>query len=224
MSEMSEAQEPRTRQRGRPRAPVLTREKITRAALKRLATYGHQAFTLEALARDLKVSPSALYNHAASKAAVEVWMQEEINATINTSCFTTMPAREAVLTWARSYRDAYAPYPMLIPSVALQPIAELPQTLAMYDTVVRGLTRAGLSEEVVLDVVVAVEAFVFGSALSLGAPSDVLDTGPTAQDVPDLTAAVAARQEAHGAGRKASDVAFELGLTAMLDGLPTPSC
>lgn len=207
------------RRRGRPRAPVLTQGRITNAALRLTARRGHRALTLDALAHDLKVSKSALYNHVASKATLFVWMQDAINSTIDTSAFATAQWREAVTVWARSYRDAYAPYPQLVPLMATQPIADAPRTASMYEAVARGLVRGGWAEADVLNVIVAVEAFVFGAALDLTAPSDIFDAGNASQVAPTIAAAVDARATSHGIGREAADAAFELGLGALLTGL-----
>lgn len=207
------------RRPGRPQAPVLTRDRITRVALQLAERRGHRALTVDALARELAVSKSALYNHAASKATLFVWMQDAINATIDTSAFATTDWSTAVTAWARSYREAYARYPQLVPLMATQPIADAPRTAAMYEAVARGLVAGGWDVADVLNVVVAVEAFVFGAALDIGAPDDIFDARSASDEAPTIASAVDARAARHGVGRDAADAAFELGLAALLDGL-----
>ncbi|MEL4359296.1 MULTISPECIES: TetR/AcrR family transcriptional regulator C-terminal domain-containing protein [unclassified Luteococcus] len=211
------------RRPGRPSAPVLSRERITAEALRMVTDQGSRNFSLNGLARALGVRASALYNHASSKAVVMMWMQEQINTAIDVDCFARQGWREALLTWARSYREAYAPFPMLAPVMAVQPVADAPVTLAMYEAVLDGLLRAGWQPEQAVDVIVAVEAFVFGSALDLDAPADIFEPGSAAEAAPRFTAAARARLTRAGSTRRASDDAFELGLRALVGGLqPAP--
>ena len=213
--EVSEAK----RRRGRPSAPLLTQEKITASALRLMAGRSRQPFTLDALASALGVSKSALYNHASSKATVLLWVQDAVNATIDVECFDELDCHDAMLVWARSYREAYAPYPKLVPLMAAHPIADAPQTTRMYEAVASALVADGWAEADVLNVIVAVESYVFGAALDLTAPDDIFDPGGAAEDAPTITRAVAARAGVHGRGRSAADAAFDVGLVALLDGL-----
>ncbi|MEL4503850.1 TetR/AcrR family transcriptional regulator C-terminal domain-containing protein [Luteococcus sp. H138] len=207
------------RRPGRPSAPVLSRERITTVALGLVADQGSQSFSLNALARALGVRPSALYNHAGSKAVVMMWMQEQINASIDVDCFARQEWRAALRSWARSYREAYAPFPMLAPVMAVQPVADAPVTLAMYEAVVLGLERGGWAPEQAVDAIVAVEALIFGAALDLDAPPDIFEPGSAEAHAPRFTAAARARLARAGSARRASDQAFELGLAALVDNL-----
>lgn len=209
------------RRPGRPKAAVLTRERITTAALRLITRRGPRAFTLDALARDLGVSTSALYNHAASKSTVLLWVQDAINATIDIECFDDQPCWEAMEVWARSYRAAYAGMATLIPVMAVQPIADAPRTIAMYDAVTSALVADGWRHGDALNVIVAVEAYLFGAALDLDAPDEIYAPGAFAEQAPSLSAAVEARRLDHGSGRRAADAAFDLGLRALLTGLQT---
>lgn len=205
------------RRRGRPRTPVLSQDAITRMTLRLITRRGYDAFTLAALAKELRVSVSALYNHAASKQQVLLWAQDSINATIDTSPFATLPWDEALAVWARSYRAAYAAFTPLIPVMAVLPVTDAPGSLAMYETVVAALVSAGWSGGEAVNAVVAVESFVFGSALDTAAPADIFDVSEDA--APVFAAAVADRRRRYGHGEATADAAFELGLNALLSGL-----
>lgn len=205
------------RRRGRPSTPVLSQEAITRVTLRLITRRGYEAFTLAALAKELRVSVSALYNHAASKQQVLLWAQDEINATIDTGPFATLPWDEALASWARSYRDAYADVTPLIPVMAVLPVSDAPGSLAMYETVVAALVDAGWSGGEAVNAVVAVESFVFGSALDTAAPAEIFDVSEDA--APVFAAAVADRHRRYGRGAATADAAFDLGLDALLAGL-----
>jgi AcrR family transcriptional regulator len=202
------------RRRGRPAAPLLSQEKITGAAVELIELRGYPALTMAALARQLGVAPSALYNHVSSKRELLLWLQDHVNKEIDCSDFGVRPWDVALESWARSYRDADARHSLLVPVIAVTPIAGSPHTVAMYERVAAGLRADGWPDEQVMDVVVAVESFVLGSALDSAAPDDIFDV-PDDQ-APVLAEVVAARA---GAGRDAARAAFDLGLATVLAGL-----
>lgn len=203
----------RRRPRGRPATPVLSPEKITAAAVRLITARGYRALTMANLAHELKVSPSALYNHVAAKRDVLRWIQDHVNQAIDCTRFAHEPWDVALTAWARSYRAAYAAHTPLVPVIAVMPVAGSPHTVAMYEAVAAGLCRGGWPAELVVDAVVAVESFVLGSALDAGAPPGIFDVQDGAA-APSFTAAVAARR-----GPNPAEAAFELGLAALVAGL-----
>ena len=207
---------PAPRRRGRPSRPVLSRAKITTAALAIIGRAGYDGLTMAALARELKTAPSALYNHVASKDEVLNWVQDDVNDTIDTSAFDHDPWDVALVRWAYSYRDAFAQHSPLIPVIAVLPITGAPHTLEMYERVAEGLRAGGWPEDLVIDTIVAVESFVLGSAMDVAAPEWIFDVGEQGDLAPTFAGAVAARR---GRGRKAADDAFALGLNALIAGL-----
>lgn len=204
------------RGRGRPSRPVLTPDGITDAAVKLLEHRGPDGLTMAALAKDLGVAPSALYNHVADKQDVLRAVQDHVNRTIDCSGFGDLPWDEALARWARSYREAYARHTALVPVIAVTPVRSSPHTVAMYERVTAGLTEAGWPVGEVAGVVIAVESFVLGSALDTQAPLDVFDPGELSDEAPAFAAANAARPS-----EDPSRAAFELGLDALLTGLRT---
>lgn len=202
------------RPRGRPSTPVLSQDSITSAAVRLVGAYGPQGFTMAALARALDVAPSALYNHVTTKQDVLLWVQDSVNQRVDCSAFATEPWDAALAAWARSYRDAYARHPALVPVLAVTPVQGAPHTIAMYDRVATGLRAGGWPDPLVVDVIVAVESFVLGSALDVSAPQDIFESGDLADASPALTAVVRARSTGDPAL-----AAFDLGLAGLIEGL-----
>ncbi|GAA1179780.1 MULTISPECIES: TetR/AcrR family transcriptional regulator [Nesterenkonia] len=207
---------PTPRRRGRPSSPVLSREGITAAAIRIVSTRGYDHLTMASLARELGVAASALYNHVSSKQDVLVLLQDRLNEQIDTSGFSTLPWEEALRRWALSYRDCYIRHTELIPIMAVLPVADAPQTLRMYERVTAALENAGIPGPEAVDMIVGVEALVFGAAYDASAPADIFNPGRRADLAPRFSEAAAGRgQDA----RAAADRAFSLTLDALIDGL-----
>ncbi|WP_309071676.1 TetR/AcrR family transcriptional regulator C-terminal domain-containing protein [Arthrobacter sp.] len=211
---------PEPRRAGRPASRVLTRESITSATLTLLDTVGYEGFTIAALARHLKVAPSALYNHVESKKDVLIWVQDHLMGRVNTKAFEDRPWDEAVREWAWSYREAFAAHAPLVPVIAVMPVGGAYETLRMYEEVTRGLLRAGWPRERVISTIVAVESFIYGSAMDVSAPTNIFDPGALADDFPLFTSAVTSNSSAT-AERSSADDAFDVGLEALIVGLRT---
>lgn len=201
---------------GRPKSGVLDRELIAQAARELLAERGYSAFTMSALARSLEVSPSALYNHVKSKQELMQWIQESIMDGVDSSVFSTLPLDQALFRWAQTYRDVFAEHAPLIPLIAVLPVAESPRTLEMYEAVADGFARAGWQQEKILPAIVALESFIFGSALDATAPLDIFDPGKYAGKLPQFKGALDAQR---ATGENGADAAFLTGLRAIIGGL-----
>src|SRR6478735_8226008 len=211
----SPAAEPRRRV-GRPAAAVLDQGGITAAALQRIGKSGYDGFTMAALARTLNVAPSALYNHVSSKRDVLVLVQDHLTSFVDVTAFATGPWEQAVRDWAWSYRDVFSKHTPLIPVIAVLPVADAPKTLAMYEAVSAGFSRAGFPQERIVPAIVAIESFIFGSAYDVTAPADIFDSGSLAASTPNFSAAVSSLGDQGYANQ--ADVAFSLGLEALVAG------
>ncbi len=208
------------RRAGRPPHAVLGPDRITKAALKLIARDGYKGLTMSALARMLSVAPSALYNHVSSKRDVLLLVEDQLMGSVDVSGFTNAPWKEAVRRWARSYRDVFARHTPLIPVIAVLPVTNAPATVRMYEAVTAGFLAAGWPAEEIVDAIVALESFIFGSAFDVSAPADIFDPGELAADAPLFTAAVEARSQGKSwPPPQPSDSAFELGLESLLTGL-----
>jgi AcrR family transcriptional regulator len=212
------------RRAGRPSAALLDKAGITAAALELINRKGYDGLTMAGLAKELDVAPSALYNHVASKRDVLLLVEDHLTSLVDVSDFGSAPWEDAVRSWAWSYRNVFAEHTPLIPVIAVLPVTDAPQTLAMYETVSKGFLDAGFPQERVVSSIVALESFIFGSAYDVTAPEDIFDSGSMAESTPHFTAAVrsaannALEGGSGGPGRPA-DVAFELGLEALISGL-----
>ncbi len=202
---------------GRPAAAVLDQARITAASLKLVGDSGYEGFTMAALARSLNVAPSALYNHVSSKRDVLVLIQDHLTSFVQVAAFESEPWDGAVRDWAWSYRDVFSRHTPLIPVIAVLPVADAPKTLAMYESVSAGFSRAGFPQERIIPAIVALESFIFGSAYDVTAPADIFDSGSMAASTPNFSAAVECL--ALGGFENQADVAFSLGLEALIAGL-----
>jgi AcrR family transcriptional regulator len=205
------------RRAGRPSAAVLDKAGITAAALDLIGKKGYDGLTMAGLARLLEVAPSALYNHVASKRDVLLLVEDHLTALVDVSGFGVEPWEDAVRTWAWSYRDVFAQHTPLIPVIAVLPVTDAPQTLAMYETVSAAFLAAGFPQERIVSSIVALESFIFGSAYDVTAPADIFDAGSMAGATPHFTGAV--QSLAAQGHHKPADVAFGLGLEALIGGL-----
>lgn len=204
------------RRAGRPTAAVLDQTVITAAAMELIRKKGYDGLTMAALARQLDVAPSALYNHVASKDDVMLLVEDHVAELVDVSSFGSEAWDEAVRRWAWSYRDVFSQHTPLIPVIAVLPVANAPKTLAMYEAVTAGFRQAGFPEEKIISAVVALEAFIFGAAYDVNAPEDIFDAGSLAGTTPNLNAAVDSLAAA--SHERPADVAFSLGLEALIAG------
>ncbi len=204
------------RKAGRPRGELLNRPKIGVAALRFVGENGYDALTMSALAKALGVSASALYNHVESKQDLLRLVQDLVMERVDCSEFATRPLEQALRTWALSYRNVFTEHTPLVPVIALLPVAGSPRTLQMYEQVAVGFTRAGWEERQIVPAIVALESFIFGSALDAVAPKDIFEVGASTQEVPVFYSAVGAQR---ASGADPAQDSFSYGLEAMLYGL-----
>lgn len=207
---------PPRRKAGRPRGELLNRRKIGDAALRLVSEKGYDALTMSALARVLGVSASALYNHVESKQEIMRWIQDLVMDGVDCSGFGSRPLEAALHDWAVSYRNVFALHAPLVPVIAVLPVSGSPRTLEMYEQVAAGFARAGWEEHRIVPAIVALESFIFGSALDAVAPKDIFDVGPTAEQVPSFAAAVDSQR---ATGEDPAQDAFGYGLDALISGL-----
>ncbi|WP_394940337.1 TetR/AcrR family transcriptional regulator [Psychromicrobium sp. YIM B11713] len=218
MADMAAAQQSGGKRRaGRPVKAVLAVERIIQTALNLVRQSGYQGLTMSALAGRLNVAPSALYNHVRSKKELLILVQDHLMSLVDVSSFESKPWDEAIRDWARSYRDVFAHHSPLIPLIAVQPITNSPQTLRIYEAVTKGFNRVGWPEAEIVNAVVALESFIYGSAFDATAPESIFDIGALQPEAPALSSAVAAREAVHG--RYSAEPAFELGLESIIQGL-----
>lgn len=176
--------------------------------------------TVSALAERLGVGSSAIYNHADSRATVLAWVQEVIANDLDASGFGTEPWRQATERWAWSYYRLLRQHPWFVEITATVPLRHAEVSTRMYERIAYGLRAEGWRVRDVLHTISALESFIFGAAFDAAAPTDIYYTGANAKAAPILTAIVAAHHEVvSGSKMDSSEITFDLGLQAMLDGL-----
>ncbi|MFD0152081.1 TetR/AcrR family transcriptional regulator [Streptomyces sp. NPDC055721] len=191
---------------GRPRRPLLDRERITTTALEIVDEQGE--FSVPQIARRLGVQTASVYHHVDGRDGIVELLRERVSAAIDDGTLDVGPWDEAMAAWARSYRAAFAAHPRAIPLLTTSPV-RAPKVLLQYEKAVGRLLDAGFALPDVMPVIVALENLVFGSALDLAAPETMWELADETA-TPQLARALGAVSE----GR--ADQAFELALTGYL--------
>ncbi|AMO63533.1 TetR family transcriptional regulator [Mycolicibacterium phlei] len=197
---------------GRPRTPLLSTERITKAALDLVCSAGD--FTMPGIAQKLKVRPSSLYNHVRGRdEVVELLREHAMSGVALPPDDPDRPWRDVVADIMRAYRHGFARYPRLIPLLTLHAVNST-QAFRMYNALAVTLKRAGFDPADTMRVISLIDSFVLGAALDVAAPDEPWKPGTHVG--PELAEALAA-----GATRPdRADDAFEYGLAVLLRGLP----
>jgi AcrR family transcriptional regulator len=198
----------------RPRQAMLSRQRIIDAAAALIDGAGLEALSTRRLAAELGVRGPSLYNHFATKDEILDAVADAIIAEVDVSCFASHDWRDALRLWGRSYRDALAAHPNIVPYLARGP-ARRPNALAMADAVYGGLVEAGWPPARATHIGALMRYLVTGSALGSFARGFVEDPRLYAAHYPHLSQAhrLAEHHESVDEG------AFALGLEALIDGL-----
>ncbi|MFH8342409.1 TetR/AcrR family transcriptional regulator [Streptomyces sp. AM6-12] len=192
---------------GRPRTPLLDRERITSTALQLIDESGD--FSVPQIARRLGVQTGSVYHHVDGRDGIVELLRERVASAIVTATLDLEPWDAAVEAWARSYRAAFAAHPRAIPLLMTSPV-RAPRVLDQYERAVTRLLDAGFESAGIMALITALENLVLGSALDLAAPETMWEL-PDRAATPHLAAALAA------AGDHRADRAFEVGLSAVLN-------
>lgn len=192
----------------------LTRERLVDEALALLDEQGENGLTMRGLADRVDRQVSSLYHHVSGRAELVELIRARLVEEMDTSRFEAAPWDEALRHWARSYLQAFAAHRSAIALLATAPLRDH-STYRMYEVVVDALVRGGWSGPQAVGAMRAVESFVMGSALDLGAPEDFLTSEALPEDVPSMA-------EVLGRGTPepySTRVTFESGLDALILGL-----
>lgn len=191
---------------GRPRKPLLDRERITTVALELVDERGE--FSVPQIARRLGVQTASVYHHVDGRDGIVELLRERVSEGIDGSRLELDPWDTALAAWARSYRAAFAAHPRAIPMLMTSPV-RAPMVLAQYEAAVTLLLAVGFDNADVMTVIVALENLVLGSALDLAAPDTMWEL-PDEVTTPRLAEALVAL------GPARADAAFDLALEAFL--------
>lgn len=204
---------------GRPRRPLLSRDRIVATALALVDAESLEAVSTRRLAAELGVSGPALYNHFAGKDAIIDAVVDTVLGEVDITGFAGVgadgtPWQDALRHWARSYREVLAGHPHIVPALATGP-GRRPHALRMADAVFGALVDAGWPRAQATRVGVLMRYFVTGSALGSFAGGFPDDAAVYAGTYPHL-------DQAHllaDAQREIDESAFEAGLEALMAGL-----
>jgi AcrR family transcriptional regulator len=198
----------------RPRQPMLSRQRIVDAAMAIIDADGLDGLSTRRLAKELAVQAPSLYNHFGTKDEILEAVGDAIIARVDISMFGKHTWSEALTMWARAYRAAFAAHPNMVPALARGP-ARRPSALRLADAVYGALVDAGWPPSFATRIGATMRYFVAGSALSSFALGFVDDPTLYAGLYPHLSEAHRLRQH----WRQVDDGAFELGLSALVQGL-----
>ncbi|MFC8509579.1 TetR/AcrR family transcriptional regulator [Streptomyces sp. NPDC057411] len=195
---------------GRPRTPLLDRERITTTALELVDEQGD--FSVPQIARRLGVQTASVYHHVEGRDGIVELLRERVCDAIDGGVLDERPWDAAVAGWARSYRAAFAAHPRAIPLLTTSPV-RAPKVLRQYEKAVVRLLDAGFPLADVMPVIIALENLVLGSALDMAAPEAMWELADETA-TPQLARALAAVAEGSEAR---TDAAFELALAGYLE-------
>jgi AcrR family transcriptional regulator len=198
----------------RPPRRLLSREQIVAAAMELIDADGLTEFTTRKLAASLGVRGPSLYNYFATKDEILDAVANQVTEKVDISMLGQKYWVDALREWARSFRAALLEHPNIVPFLAPGP-GRRPAALAMADAVFGALVDAGWPPSRATRIGALMRYFVTGSALGSFAMGFPADPALYAEHYPHLNQAHLLTEHQ----QQVDDGAFELGLTALLDGL-----
>ena len=192
----------------RPTSPILSADRIADAAID-LVDAG-KPFGVNALARQLGVTPSSLYNHVDGRDAFVELMRGRL---AERAAIVVPPglAWDAVVEYVvREQRAMFAAHPLVLPLLVGKPVTDA-TVLGYYEALAEALLGAGFPEGDVLVIVAILDAFALGSGLDLSAPPEVWRPHPGT--------ALARLVDGGEPGSVRADRAFDLGVELLISAL-----
>ncbi|GGU90575.1 tetracycline repressor, C-all-alpha domain protein [Streptomyces litmocidini] len=191
---------------GRPRTPLLDRERITTTALELVDEQGE--FSVPQIARRLGAQTASVYHHVDGRDGIVELLRERVCDAIDDDAFELAPWDAAMAAWARSYRAAFAAHPRTIPLLTASPV-RAPKVLQQYEKAVARLLEAGFPLPDVMPVIIGLENLVLGSALDMAAPEMMWELA-------DETATPRLARALGAVSGSRADRAFEMALAGYL--------
>lgn len=208
----TDAAENPQRRAGRPAIPVLTRERIAAAAVRRLQDTDPDHLRMADLADDLGVRPSSLYNHVRGRAELLNLVRDHLAGDFDTEALLRQPWTEALEAWARSYIASFARlHPSATAAIAVLDMGEQPTVMSMYERFCDLMLSVGWPDDQVMPTLLALESFCVGTAQELRAPHGYMR--PTSPE------ATPTYNRLYRAGTEVSRQAADLGLSIFIAGL-----
>ncbi len=154
-----------TRHAGRSRKPRLSRGDIARTAVRIADEEGLEALSMRRLAAELDVGTMSIYHYVRTKDELMTLVMDELMGEICVPERVRMPKgwREAVTLIARHTRDALQRHPWVFDITDDPPIG--PNSMRHADQTMAALAGLDASTELMLDLMMAVDEYVFGYCL-----------------------------------------------------------
>lgn len=198
----------------RPRTPILSRELIRETTLRLVDEHGLDAVSMRKIANELGVRAPSLYSHYANKDELLDDIARTVAENVDVSGFDDDDWQNALRSWARSYRNALAAHPNMVPFLAYGP-SDRPVALDRADAVHGGLTRAGWPPRTATMIGASIKYIVVGSAITSFAGGFIDDIDTYNERYPHLSQAHRLREYA----AEIDEDSFELVLGTFLSGL-----
>jgi AcrR family transcriptional regulator len=194
----------------RPTSPILSADRIADAAIE-LVDAG-KPFGVNALARELGVTPSSLYNHVEGRDAIVELMRGRLAVRSAIEVPDGLAWHGVVEYVVRAQWSMFAEHPLVLPLLVGKPVTDV-TVLGYYEALAEALLSAGFPDGDVLVIVAVLDAFALGSGLDLSAPPEVWKADPGSA----LGRLVAGGEP----GSIRADKAFDLGVDLLLASLRT---
>lgn len=193
----------------RPSSPLLSREKIGRAAIGMIDGGGE--LKIQPLAKKLGVSLSSIYHHVDGREGVIHAMREVLSVEYALNIPDQGSWKDNLKAMVDSLWRLYSDHPRVMIHL-LGVTVEEPGTLTLYESLIDVLADAGVPETELLTTIEVLDAFAFGAALDALSPQVIFD--PASEDS-RLTSLI----ENHPAGTERNHRLYRRGLDFIIAGI-----
>jgi AcrR family transcriptional regulator len=217
----------RPRQAPRDTPPAFSREQITQAAVDLADRHGLAAVSMRRIAERIGSAPTSLYWYVSTKEEIYELMVDAVIGQIELPRRPSGDWRADLTSIAWATRGSLARHPWFA-QLGIHPVPG-PQTLRYGDIGMRSLAGLGLDQRSQVNILAAVNNYIFGFLRREAAWQNLLQRTRTTEagwgsGPPDLTAATAGQHATSSARLTArmnltSDESFEFGLECLLDGI-----
>ncbi|MGM0697450.1 MAG: TetR/AcrR family transcriptional regulator [Actinomycetota bacterium] len=193
----------------RPSSPLLSREKIGRAAIAMIDGGGE--LKIQPLAKKLGVSLSSIYHHVDGREGIIHAMREVLSVEYALNIPDQGSWKDNLRARVDSLWRLYSDHPRVMIHL-LGVTVEEPGTLTLYESLIDVLADAGVPEAELLTTIEVLDAFAFGAALDALSPQVIF--APASEDS-RLTSLI----ENHPAGTERNHRLYRRGLDFIIAGI-----
>ncbi len=207
--------------------PTLSKAQIAHAAVRLADNAGLEAVTMQGLAREMRVSPMALYRYFASKADLVSWMIDSAGGPPPDFGGPSLPWQHRLKDWARRCLAIYREHPWFLEATSARSSLPGPNELSWMEAALEMLPESGLGPRELHDGFLTIISHVRGYATLQrgtghhGVRGEWVDGlarlaqlhGARYQQMTDILRSHASTDDI--------DRAFEFGLRCILEGMST---